>query len=296
MVLVRGARHVASRAKGAAKQLGLLEESTVKDEGSVFHTQEEKISSLGLHMRDGKDQLPMTFGEVEFSTRQPDQPLGKFACVSDASDAEAVVNLLEAWIPKRPNVIISVTGSAQRMELHSELESLFLSGLAAAARSTNAWIFDGGTDSGVMRMVGEAFEDAQGEVPLIGVMPWRMVTSRELFFDPATERARKNDRDRKSAKRDQERSERYLNQGYDSEEDDEPLDPPGAAGAPVRYVKRVANSSRSSAIDMNHSHFLFVDDGKEKWGGEINLRAAVEKAVQRRMTVPGVLLVVQARR
>ena len=42
-----------------------------------------QISKLDLVMRNGADELPARFGEVEFSTRLPDRPLPKFACISD---------------------------------------------------------------------------------------------------------------------------------------------------------------------------------------------------------------------
>ena len=147
------------------------------------------FEAYGLVMRgDGDGTVPARYGEVEFSTQLPDRPLAKFVCLSDKNDPDAVAEMLESWISiKPPKVVISVTGAAQAMNLDHELENLFKRGLESSARSTNAWIIDGGTDSGVMKMVGDAFQSSQGMVPLIGVVPWRKLTHRELFFDAAAD-------------------------------------------------------------------------------------------------------------
>ena len=43
----------------------------------------------------------------------------------------------------------------------------------------------------------------------------------------------------------------------------------------VIYVKRKKNSGESCGLDPNHTHFFLVDDGQERWGGEIHLRTQV---------------------
>ena len=59
------------------------------------------------------------------------------------------------WKLPRPDVLLSVTGSAASLQLTSTLQRVFDRGLANASAMTNAWIFTGGTDSGVMKLVGE---------------------------------------------------------------------------------------------------------------------------------------------
>ena len=43
---------------------------------------------------------------------------------------------------------------------------------------TNAWLFTGGTDSGVMKLVGEAIHKYGLDVPLVGIAPWGAVLGR----------------------------------------------------------------------------------------------------------------------
>ena len=44
---------------------------------------------------------------------------------------------------------------------------------------TNAWIFTGGTDSGVMKLVGEAIAKQEPTLPLIGIFPWGVTNARD---------------------------------------------------------------------------------------------------------------------
>lgn len=144
-----------------------------------------------------------------------------------------------------------------------------------------------------MKLMGDAFSGVGDLTPLIGIMPWQKVSHRELFFSSAgaagEERGQRFDR---------------LGPGGGTGElgigggsGDGGFD--GADGVrtqrKVHYVKRVANSSSSSAIDQNHTHFLLVDNGKDKWGGEIKLRADIERALRRKLKTAAVLLVVQVR-
>ena len=83
-----------------------------------------------------------------------------------------------------PEVIITVTGGAQELVLSPRLYHLFSEGLTSAALSAKAWIVTGGTDSGVMKLVGQAIA-ARGAtgIPVIGVAPWGAVNGRELLTD-----------------------------------------------------------------------------------------------------------------
>ena len=54
-----------------------------------------------------------------------------------------------------PHILIEVTGSAKHFKVRPRLKDLFSHGLATAAHATKAWIFTGGTDSGVMQFVGQ---------------------------------------------------------------------------------------------------------------------------------------------
>ena len=130
---------------------------------------------------------PATYGKITFNRdleRQKQREDASFACMDDTTDPEQVrVLMQECWRLKDPSVIISVTGGAQDMKLDPGLESLVRQGIASAARSTNAWIFTGGFDAGVMQLVASALADAKCGTPCIGVCPFQMVTDNDRFFD-----------------------------------------------------------------------------------------------------------------
>lgn len=48
---------------------------------------------------------------------------------------------------KEPNLLISVTGGAKDFDVPYDLRKNFSKGLCVAAKSSNAWIVTGGTDT-----------------------------------------------------------------------------------------------------------------------------------------------------
>jgi hypothetical protein len=69
------------------------------------------------------------------------------------------------------SLILSVTGGAESFEVPPGLLTAIRSGLVGAARSKDAWIISGGTNTGVMKLVGECMKAAQLDrpIPLIGI-------------------------------------------------------------------------------------------------------------------------------
>ena len=58
-----------------------------------------------------------------------------------------------------PKLILSVTGGAQNFTVSPRLKKALKIELMRAAVSTNAWIITGGSNSGVMKLVGDAVAD-----------------------------------------------------------------------------------------------------------------------------------------
>ncbi len=88
--------------------------------------------------------------------------------VDDADDALAAISALGLATP-RPTVV--VVGGADGLDNAAAqlLESLAV-GVVEAAAACGATIVDGGTDSGVMRLVGLARAKTGGSMPLVGVV------------------------------------------------------------------------------------------------------------------------------
>ena len=188
-------------------------------------------------------------------------------CLGVHDQAEAVMRWLineTGLLP--PSVLISVTGSAQTLNLVGAVQQLFERGLVRAARMQGTWILTGGTSTGVMKLVGDAVSDyaVSDTVTAIGFSPWGAIVHKDELDEAAYE-------ERLRAERVGELGERlYTGQPRDN----------GPAGA---------------SLDANHSTFVLVDSGREgrpAWGGEIELRSAVEKLLCERCGIPMVCLVV----
>ena len=61
----------------------------------------------------------------------------------------------DGWNLQRPNLILSVTGGAKKFTLNPRIKKAFKSGFIRAAATTGAWIITGGTNEGIMKLVGE---------------------------------------------------------------------------------------------------------------------------------------------
>jgi hypothetical protein len=62
--------------------------------------------------------------------------------------------------------------------MQPRLHSSFERGLAKAAQATNAWVITGGTDAGVMALVGRALQGSDS-VNIVGITSWGVVLERE---------------------------------------------------------------------------------------------------------------------
>ena len=193
-----------------------------------------------LRMHDGQQ---ARFGAVKF-TGTKHRP-AKWAAVSTKSHIEDIYELLtDTWGLKPPPVLISVTGAGNNtIDLMPAKErTIFRRGLREAARRVGAWIITGGTNAGVMSLVGSmvhSAEEGQGEIVCLGMMPAGIV----------------------------QRHEEMLTTGQ---------------GAVFNYHEpRRGGSSKvegsRAQLEPNHSHFILIDNGTTgKYGVEISNRIALE--------------------
>lgn len=99
--------------------------------------------------------------------------------------------LQDYWGLRKPNLVISVTGGAQKFKLVPKLREVFRRGLMKAAQSTGAYIISGGSHSGVMKYVGQAVRDSSliragdgGEnLVAIGIATWGTVQGKHDLVD-----------------------------------------------------------------------------------------------------------------
>ncbi|KAK6180329.1 hypothetical protein SNE40_012504 [Patella caerulea] len=209
------------------------------------------------------------FGEIEF--HDSDNQVAKFIRVSNDQGVTKILKelLMKKWKLQKPNLLISVTGGAKNFDMKSRLREVFRRGLQKAAESTGAWIVTGGTNTGVMKHVGEAMKeisitDERNRVVAIGVAPWGCIQNRENLISPDGK-------------------------------------------WPCEYnLLEDAPKPDEVFLNPNHTHFLLVDDGTtHKWATEIDFRSALEKAISEmslemsqgtevnKTNIPVVLLVLQ---
>jgi hypothetical protein len=144
-----------------------------------YKQQKAMYVTFGPMMFACKDGKISDYGEISYLSGAR---AAQFIRVSDSTSCAALSHFLEKyWRLRRPDVLISVTGSAATLQLTAGLQRVFDRGLATAAAMTNAWIFTGGTDSGVMKLVGEAMHKHGLDVPLVGVAPWGAVLGRDAL-------------------------------------------------------------------------------------------------------------------
>ncbi len=87
-----------------------------------------------------------------------------------------------------PKLILSVTGGAQNFTIPHRMKKAFKEGLIKAAATTGAWIITGGTNTGVMRLVGEAVAEeypkysSDTELTVLGVATWGKIAMRDKLL------------------------------------------------------------------------------------------------------------------
>jgi hypothetical protein len=103
------------------------------------------------------------------------------ARMDSSDDALLVRTALDAMGLATPDALIAVTGGAQDFAMDAETTELVFSGILRAALTTRACITDGGTDAGVMKLLGEAVDRNGHRVSLVGVAGWGIVIGRDCM-------------------------------------------------------------------------------------------------------------------
>ena len=126
--------------------------------------------------------MPASFGALRFAQVKR-AAAAKWACVSADSQPQDVLELLlTTWKLRRPEVLISVTGAAAGSPpMDTKQQLVFRRGLLKAARRTRVWIVTGGTNAGVMAMVGRTVQEASEDQPVVclGVASWGALLGHE---------------------------------------------------------------------------------------------------------------------
>ncbi|KAL9916669.1 transient receptor potential cation channel, subfamily M isoform 21-T34 [Glossina fuscipes fuscipes] len=119
------------------------------------------------------------YGTIEFQGgAHPTK--AQYVRLSFETRPELLVQLFtKEWNLELPKLLITVQGGKANFELQPKLKKEIRKGLLKAAKTTGAWIFTGGTNTGVTKQVGDALllegQQRTGRVVSIGIAPWGIV-------------------------------------------------------------------------------------------------------------------------
>ncbi|KAJ8028966.1 Transient receptor potential cation channel subfamily M member 3 [Holothuria leucospilota] len=193
------------------------------------------------------------YGEVEFpgafhTTR------AKYLRLSHDTDVEDILQVLtDVWNLRLPKLLVEVTGGTKDFSLHPELVRQFRKSIVRVAVTTGAWILTGGTNTGVMKHVGEALRDhsrrSRNKITALGVVSWGTVENRESLEDDSLT---------------------------------------SSSNRAKTYRLTSTGESEGASLDPNHTHFILVDNGTvNKYGVELPLRSRLEKLISHQSLYPG---------
>ncbi|VEN52666.1 unnamed protein product, partial [Callosobruchus maculatus] len=131
------------------------------------------------------------YGTLEFQGG-PHPSKAQYIRVAHDTKPEHLMQLISReWSLELPKLLISIQGGKANFELQPKLKKVLRKGLLKAARSTGAWIFTGGTNTGVTKHVGDALllERSQrtGRVNTLGIAPWGIVENNQDLIGHNTE-------------------------------------------------------------------------------------------------------------
>ncbi|BES91248.1 Transient receptor potential cation channel [Nesidiocoris tenuis] len=119
------------------------------------------------------------YGTIEFQGG-PHPSKAQYVRLAYDTRPEHILQLFtREWGLELPKLLITVQGGKANFELQPKLKKVLRKGLLKAAKTTGAWVFTAGTNTGVTRQVGDALlmERSQrcGRVVSIGIAPWGIV-------------------------------------------------------------------------------------------------------------------------
>jgi hypothetical protein len=105
-------------------------------------------------------------------------PDGRCATVVDAEQGCNPAAILAALGLRSPRPVIAIVGGARQLDgvADRRLAQLFSRGIARVAAESSSVIVDGGTQAGVMSLIGQGVADRGRRSQLLGVAPGRLVT------------------------------------------------------------------------------------------------------------------------
>jgi SLOG in TRPM, prokaryote len=116
--------------------------------------------------------------QQEIRAREIAFPNGNRARLVEPPAGANAADIIRALDIRQPQVLVLVIGGARGFDApaKSRLTQMFSRGVARAVVDVGGLIIDGGTEAGVMSMIGQGVADRGRKTPLLGVVPAGKVT------------------------------------------------------------------------------------------------------------------------
>ncbi|CAF0878333.1 unnamed protein product [Adineta steineri] len=152
----------------------------------------------------------------------------------DTSVAKVGKLLFDVWKIPQPRLIMSIIGGAKYFTLSDRLETNFINGIIEVALKSDAWLITNGYNVGIVQLVGQAINKVKltkldQHITAIGVCKWGSIKDVETIT------------------------------GSDKENNQKQTDKRNKESDDSTEKKR---ESGQRDLEMNHSHYLMLDDGR----------------------------------
>ncbi|CAF0835257.1 unnamed protein product [Adineta steineri] len=237
----------------------------------------QAVDALPIRSYNLPDVATQQYGFMKYDENELDSNtrLSQYIRLNLETNAETVVKFMQqGWRLPTPDLIISITGGAKQFDMSARLRKIFQRGLVAAAVTTNAWLITAGTNTGVVKEVGEALNNYRYknrkhglDVPCIGIGSWGYTAGNEQLDDQPN----LNSTNMSGLK---------STRSFTRQNQNQTLHAVRMDIADEYCVKNyVVKEKKKKQCDLepNHTHFLLFDDGLVKPENVLPLRAEIEK-------------------
>jgi transient receptor potential cation channel subfamily M member 3 len=127
------------------------------------------------------------FGTLEFQGADMHTMKAEYIRLSFDTKPQHIFKLFKSyWQLELPKLIISVHGGIANFSLQTKLKQAIERGLIKVADTLHIWIITAGTDTGVVKHIGDIlktnFPKYRCNIIAIGIAPWGVVNGRDLLI------------------------------------------------------------------------------------------------------------------
>jgi transient receptor potential cation channel subfamily M protein 3 len=127
------------------------------------------------------------FGTIEFQGADTLAPKAEYIRLSFDTKPQNIIKLLKNyWQLELPKLIISVHGGIANFGLQPKLKQAIQRALIKVADTSYIWIITAGTDTGVVKHVGDMLKEyipkTRRNVVVLGIAPWGVVNDKDSLI------------------------------------------------------------------------------------------------------------------